>query len=189
MILTIRGTSGSGKSTLTRRIMELYELRTPRHRERRKQPLYYDLWRKDASGRPLRVLGHYESPTGGGDTISDGLDYIDGLVRFADNEDFDVLYEGLVISSDFKRIAKLHEEGRNVQVIALSTPLDECLRSVQQRREAKGNTDPLNPKATTEKHRAVEAMVPRFRAAGVPIAHVDREEAFRIAKMVLAHHD
>jgi hypothetical protein len=180
MILTFRGTSGSGKTTLARRIMEHYGERKPFHRSGRKQPLFYDLDRADG-GRTLRILGHYESPTGGGDTISDGQDYIAELVREAHGHGRDVIYEGLVISSDFSRVAAMHAEGFPVAVIALNTPLQVCLESVAQRRAAKGNTNPLNPKTTTEKHRAVAAMVPRFRAAGVPTHHVDREEAYRIA--------
>lgn len=180
MIVTVRGTSGSGKTTLARRVMEHYAEREPVHIPRRKQPLYYNFRRTDG-GRPLRVLGHYESPTGGGDTIGDGQDYIRDLVLKAHEEGHDVLYEGLVISSDFSRIAKMHADGLPAAVIVLSTPLDECLRSVAARRAAKGNTTPLNPKTTTEKHRAVKLMIPRFRAAGVPTYHVDREGAYEIA--------
>lgn len=195
-IITIRGTSGSGKTTLARRIMELYGSRQPRYKERRKQPLYYDLYGIDgdvgaeASGgvmsrMPLTVLGHYESATGGGDTISDGQDYIAELVREHHERQHDVLYEGLVVSSDFSRVAAMHNDGLPIHVIALNTPLDVCLESVKMRRAAKGNDSPLNPKTTTEKHRAVAAMVPRFRAAGVPTHFVDRDEAFEIALELL----
>lgn len=183
-ILTIRGTSGSGKTFLARRIMDRYNLQEPVYRPGRKQPLLYNLYR-NPHGTPLRVLGHYASPTGGGDTISDGQDYIAGLARAGHDEGFDVLYEGLVISSDYSRIAGFHAQGLPVGVIVLTTPLDECLASVQERRAARGNTKPLNPKTTREKHRAVLQMVPRFRAAGVPVYHIDREGAFEIAREIL----
>jgi hypothetical protein len=185
MILTFRGTSGSGKTTLARRIMEHYGERVPYFKSGRKQPLFYDLHRADG-GRLLRVLGHYESPTGGGDTISDGQDYIAQLVHEAHEAGRDVIYEGLVISSDFSRVAAMHQRGLPVAVIALNTPLQVCLESVAQRRAARGNTTPLNPKTTTEKHRAVAAMVPRFRQAGVQTHHVDREEAYQIARRLLS---
>lgn len=186
-IITIRGTSGSGKTTLARRIMDLYLKDPERHfKERRKQPLMYTYQRTAPDAGPgLRVLGHYESATGGGDTISDGQDYIAQLAREGHELGFDVLYEGLVVSSDFSRVAKMHEDGLPVHVIALNTPLQLCLDSVAIRRAAKGNTTPLNPKTTTEKHRAVAAMVPRFVAAGVPTHHVDREAAFEIARSLL----
>jgi hypothetical protein len=164
--------------------MERYDLKEPVHVPRRKQPLYYNFYR-NPNGTPLRVLGHYESPTGGGDTISDGQDYIAELALHAHLEGYDCLYEGLVISSDYSRIAGFHADGLPVGVIVLTTPLDECLASVQARRAARGNTKPLNPKTTREKHRAVLQMVPRFRAAGVPVYHVDREGAFEIAREIL----
>lgn len=201
MILTLRGTSGSGKTWLARRIMEHYAHRCAVHIPRRKRPLYYDFFREPpppdneteeqmqariaSRGQPLRVLGHYESPTGGGDTISQGLDFIAELTQKGHDEGYDVLYEGLVISSDFKRIAGFHAAGLPVGVIVLNTSLADCLASVNARRAAKGKTEPVNPKATREKHRAVELMVPRFRAAGVPVWHVDREEAYSVAKELL----
>jgi energy-coupling factor transporter ATP-binding protein EcfA2 len=185
-IVTIRGTSGSGKSTLARRIMELYPHKEPIYVPRRQKPLYYNYHRDENGdgtvGRPLQVLGHYETATGGGDTISDGLDFIAHLAKEGHDNGKDVLYEGLVISSDFKRIVDFHNKGIPTLIVVLNTPLQECLDSVQARRAAKGNLDPLNPKATTEKHRAVEAMVPRFRAAGVDVHHVNREEGFQLVR-------
>lgn len=182
-IITIRGTSGSGKSTLTRRIMELYTTKHGVTVPKRKNPLYYNLYRADGTlGRPLRVLGHYETATGGGDTISDGLDFIAQLVKDGHDDGMDVLYEGLVISSDFRRITDFHAAGIDTMIVVLNTPLQECLDSVQARRAAKGNLSPLNPKATKEKHRAVETMVPRFRATGVDVRHVNREDGFLAVK-------
>lgn len=185
-IITIRGTSGSGKSTLARRIMELYPHRESIHRGTRKNPLYYDFHRAKpgevASGAPLRVLGHYETATGGGDTISDGLDFIASLAQEGADAKMDVLYEGLVISSDFKRIVDFHNKGIPTLIVVLNTSLQECLDSVRERRAAKGNMTPLNPKATTEKHRAVTTMVPRFRAAGADVHHVSREEGFQLVR-------
>lgn len=186
-IITIRGTSGSGKTTLARRIMEMYHQTPEKHfREGRKQPLMYTYPRiAPDDGPSLRVLGHYESATGGGDTISDGQDYIAELARQGHAEGHDVIYEGLVVSSDFSRIAKMHEDGLPVAVIVLRTPLEVCLASVKERRAAKGNHEPLNPKTTTEKHRAVLNMVPRFQAAGIRTYHLDRDAAFMVAREIL----
>lgn len=182
MIITIRGTSGSGKSTLARRVMEHYPYGEPAWLPRRKQPLSYALKRVDPetnrqTHRTLRVLGHYASVTGGGDTL-DGLDMISGLVQEAHDWGEDVLYEGLVVSSDFLRVEAMHRAGLPVAVIGLSTPLDLCLESVQQRRAAAGNDRELNPKATVDKHRAVELMMARFAKAGVPTYVLDREAAY-----------
>lgn len=190
MIVTIRGTSGSGKSTLVKRVMEsgAYQSKMPQYVQGRKQPLGYWLSRPhDSPGAHLRVLGHYESPTGGGDTINQGLDHIDGLVRetLALEYPHDVIYEGLVVSSDFKRIVKLHHEGEPCMVLVLATPLDECVRSVEQRRRARGNDKPLNTHATIAKYRSVLNHIPRFRAEGLRVEHLDREEAYQCLREVL----
>jgi len=190
MIITIRGTSGSGKSTLARRIMNHYPHKTPHFIPRRKQPLYYDFHRQHpetetAEDTILRVLGHYETPTGGGDTISQGQDFIAELARKAHEEGLDCLYEGLVVSSDASRVMAMHKAGLPVMVISLNTPLKACLESVRERRAARGDLTPLNPKTTTNKHRAVYLMVDRFKAAGVPTHHVDRETGYQIVKEAL----
>lgn len=182
MIVTIRGTSGSGKSTLARRIMEHYPHGEPAWANRRRNPLYYELRRVSTEanlqiGRTLRVLGHYATPAGGGDTL-DGLDQISGLVQDAHDWGHDVLYEGLVVSSDFMRVEAMHRSGLPVAVIGLATPLDECIESVKIRRAAAGNDKELSTKATVDKHRAVELMMDRFQRANVPTFVLDREAAY-----------
>lgn len=182
MIITIRGTSGSGKSTLARRIMQHYPYGEPAWIDRRRNPLYYELRRVESAGnvqigRTLRVLGHYATPAGGGDTL-DGLDQISGLVQDAHDWGHDVLYEGLVVSSDFIRVEAMHRSGLPVAVIGLATTLEECLDSIRARRKAAGNNAELNPKATQDKYRAVELMMTRFQKAGVPTFVLDRDAAY-----------
>jgi len=72
----------------------------------------------------------------------------------------------------------MHRSGLPVAVIGLSTSLEECLDSVRARRAEKGNDAELNPKATEDKHRAVELMMMRFQKAGVPTFVLDREAAY-----------
>lgn len=182
MIITIRGTSGSGKSTLARRIMAHYEYGAPAWKERRQKPLFYELKRVDPRsnkqiGKTLRVLGHYETAAGGGDTL-DGLDIISDMVQEGYSWGQDVLYEGLVVSSDFLRIEAMSRAGLPVAVIGLNTDLEECIESVKIRRAAAGNEKELSTKATVDKHRAVELMMKRFQVAGVPTYVLNREEAY-----------
>ena len=184
MIINIRGTSGSGKSTLVRRVMELpvFGTRSAHYAERRKYPLWYELHRSDG-GVPLAVVGHYENPCGGGDTIAAGLDYVDALVREChDGGARDVLYEGLILGSDMSRIVRLHEEGNRVLVVFLTTPLPVCLARVNARRAERAartgrEYSPVNPRATEDKHRGLLRAAPRLRAAGVPVAELDCDAA------------
>lgn len=62
VIIQVRGTSGSGKTTAVRKVMAELGEWEPGFVEGRKRPLFYKRER-------VAVLGHYEVPCGGGDTI------------------------------------------------------------------------------------------------------------------------
>lgn len=177
MIINIRGTSGAGKTHLVRRIMELYDNKVVFREtgEKRKQPLGYILTSKGK--KSVALIGHYESPCGGCDTITE-MERIFNIVRKAHENGHHVIYEGLLISADIKRTAALHEEGLPLTVIALSTPLEECLASVNARRAARGKMEPVNPKNTESKHKGVQQSMRRFQERGVPSEWHDRDGAF-----------
>lgn len=209
MIVNIRGTSGSGKSTLVRRVRELYtgaHLRVKA--EGRKQPIGYILHREGFTGRSLALVGHYETDCGGCDTIAD-MDQIYTRVREAHEHGYDVLYEGLLISADANRAVALHSDGLDPLVIALDTPLDVCLASVNERRAgaharrvgdiaaenaaraAAGRklivVPPekglVNPKNTESKYKGVRSSMKRLEAAGLRAEWHSRDSAFeRIRK-------
>lgn len=184
MIINIRGTSGSGKSTLVRRVVELYGSRISYKEPGRKQPIGYTYNRR-GEGRPLAVIGHYETPCGGCDTIPK-MDRIFELVRQAHAQGQDVIFEGLLIAADVNRTVALHTDGLPLRVIALDVPLEVCLDSVNQRRRAKNPDKPdVNPKNTKSKHKGVKASVERLRSAGVQVEWADREAAFEAIRREL----
>lgn len=191
MIINIRGTSGSGKSTLARKVMALYGNRVAYKREGRKQPIGY-LYRRPpnsphqvSAGRGLAVIGHYETPCGGCDTIQK-MDDIFQLVRDADAQGHDVLFEGLLISADMKRTLALHEEGLDLKVIALDVDIDTCIASVNERRWAKSPDKPgVNPKNTISKHKGVKSSMKKLGEAGVPATFCNRDEALLLIRELL----
>lgn len=208
MIINIRGTSGSGKSTLVRKVRELYKGTHLRVKEDgRKQPIGYILQRACAVGPSLALIGHYETDCGGCDTIAN-MDDIYKRVREAHHHGYDVLYEGLLISADANRVVALHNDGFHPLVIALDTPLDLCLSSVNQRRleaherrvaaigrdnveraaagrrltlvpEFKGE---VNPKNTQSKFAGVKSSMKRIEAAGVRAEWHSRDGALERIK-------
>jgi len=185
MIIQVRGTSGSGKSTLVRRVMEMYGgVRLKIKREKRRQPFAYLLTRKTeapstvAAGRQLVVLGHYESPCGGCDTIKT-YDEIFAAVREADSQGYDVLFEGLLMSTDKTHIAKLAGEYPDHLIVGLDVPIDECLASInKRRREKKPDAEDVNPKGTTSKHGTNKRAMAQFQADGLNAEWHDRDSAF-----------
>lgn len=110
-VVNIRGTSGSGKSTIVNQIMDEWELTAKHFVEKRRRPLGYT---GQFRGQPVSILGHYEIPTGGCDTIS-SQDYIFSLARQAVEGGLHAVMEGRILSCDVRRtveLAKDHEIGR-----------------------------------------------------------------------------
>lgn len=175
MIINVRGTSGTGKSTLIRRVMDCYPTKTRVMAEARKQPIGYI-----CSGpglKSLGVIGHYETPCGGCDTIAE-MDRIFDLVRKTDDAGMNVLFEGLLISADVNRTAALHEEGRHMLVVALSTPIDVCIESVNARRRARNpDLGPVKEKNTISKFRGVQKSMDRLHQQSVPASWGTRDGA------------
>lgn len=179
MIINIRGTSGSGKSTLVRKVMERYSCRQIFREDGRKQPIGYVYLSPLHKARiPLAVIGHYETPCGGCDTIQK-MERIFDLVRTSDDAGHHVLFEGLLISADVNRTLALHQEGRDLRVVGLDkVPLDVCLESINKRRRAKNpDAPPVNPKNTESKFKGVKQSMRRLVDADVRVESCNREEA------------
>lgn len=178
-IVNIRGTSGSGKSTLVRRVMELIGPRTAEFDRGRRQPLYYRLPRPEVAGRDVVVLGHYETACGGCDTITE-LDMSFRLAREQAAAGNHVIMEGLLLSGEVRRTIELHywaqANGAALHVIRLTTPIEQCVANVQQRRTDRGDERPLNPKNTLAKERTVQTVTKRLREAGVDVIDMDNGE-------------
>lgn len=170
MIIQIRGTSGSGKTTVMRKVMEHFPL-VPVYRDGRKQPLYYK-----SDDHNLSVLGHYESPCGGCDTIGSArqiFDWIQTLCLFKYT-----LCEGLLLSEDVKWTTQLrHDE---VQVIFLTTSLEQCLANIRKRRDAAGNSKELNVKNTTNRVAVIERARIKLLDAGIMCRRASSEQAVKL---------
>ena len=184
MIVNIRGTGGSGKSTVVRRIMDLYPEKTPMHVDGRKQPYYYTLHRP--LGASIFVPGHYEIPTGGCDTIKT-VDEVYAILQKSVDAGADAIFEGIIAQDDVTRaVAFANAIGREkFLVIVLSTPLDDCLKAINERRAAKGNLEAVDPKNTTNRAKRVTQIASRLKDSGLTVVKLDREAAFEKAKEAL----
>lgn len=167
MIVQLRGTSGSGKSTVARAVMEKCGVEWAVTVAGRKRPLYYVL--KNGA----RVLGHYETPCGGCDTIKT-LDEMFELALGADNG---VLMEGLLLTGETKRTLKAAAAGVPLCVVLLSTPVEICLDRIRGRRLRRSEFRPLNPKNTLARAKVAEVAARRLEADGVPVHRLSGEAA------------
>jgi hypothetical protein len=175
--INIRGTGGAGKSHLVRLVMERYAEKIPSYIEGRKRPISYVCTRPN--GRSLFVPGHYETPTGGCDTLKTVNDVYD-RVRQGATDGHDVLFEGIMVGDDVTRCVALSEIEK-VLVIALNTSLEECLASIQSRRDTRGDDRPLSPRRTTDRHHLLRrGGVPRLKDGGVDVRWLSRSEALAV---------
>lgn len=175
MIISIRGTSGSGKSTVVRRVMKLYPFKVAKCVPGRKQPLYYIL--SGTGTQPLAILGHYESPCGGCDTIHT-FDEVFELVRKLHTGGYHVLFEGVLLYCEVPRTVALVTDGLPLHVIALNTSIEDCVWGINQRRVERGDWEPVNPDNTIGKFNGTISYMEKLQTAGVPVFWEDRESAF-----------
>lgn len=162
MICQVRGTSGSGKSWVMREVMKgLGEYET-QYITGRKQPFDYFF------NGLIYVLGHYESPCGGCDTIGSAGKVYEVVKRFFEGPDNarHVLCEGLLLSEDTKWTLQMPAISE-VRVIFLNTDLDTCLAQIEKRRKAVGSEKPLNPKNTANRVATIERARVRLTEAGI----------------------
>lgn len=155
MIIFIRGTSGSGKTTVVRKLMtELLSRRLgqfePKYNKGRGKPLWYTLMLDP----PLVILGHYESPCGGCDTIGSAAAVYDTIKLLPKTTN--VIGEGLLLSEDTKWTKVLAAEGYDVRSIYLVTPVEKCIEQIKSRRASVGNEKPLNTKNTVNRVPVIE---------------------------------
>jgi len=176
VIVNVRGTHGAGKSVLVRRVKDLYTTVVPHFEEGRKQPTRYAC--SGGGMLPLTVIGHYETPAGGCDSIKT-MDKIYDPILVAASAGENVLFEGIVAQNSIYRLLAVHAISP-VDVVVLTTPLEVAIDAVEDRRIARGNYDPLNPDNTIREFKSVLSSSRRLREEfGVRVHELDRESAFQ----------
>lgn len=187
MIHNLKGTSGSGKSYIARALMAALEAagwtRNPVFRDGRKKPIAYEFAPSDPAGIPVAVLGHYETPCGGCDTIHNMADVFELVRRYHDSR-YNVFFEGVIVGVDFRLTHQLHKDGLPLRVILLDTPIETCVASVNDRRAARAKPgqipEPLDPKNTLAKFRASKGACERLTREGADVRILDRAGALEL---------
>ena len=147
MIIHVAGTSGAGKSWVVRQVMAQSPTPEKAWAEGRTAPLgyYLDL----GVGRKVFVVGAYEAPTGGCDTIKD-VNRVYNLVQEEHGAGGNhVLYEGLFVMNHTRGLALARAVAPHLVTIQLTTPLEECFERIAARRALQGRTEPV-ARANTE---------------------------------------
>lgn len=177
MIVTVAGTSGSGKSHLVRSFLDFAEKFAAVEDSRERGPyLKGYVCSFFPQRRPIRIIGRYDVPTGGCDTIHNVAE-IYAAIRAAHNDDYDVLYEGLFMLNQTRGPQLAAEMGSDLTVLQLTTPLATCLASVDTRRAARGEGKLADVSNTKDNYRRATNYSAAMREAGARVIKVSREEA------------
>lgn len=176
MIINIRGTHGSGKSTAVRLLLDTYP-HVPLPNANVKRPEGYQVavpWLK----RLVMVVGPYHTACGGCDAVQPCALVFNRVEEYAKGGH--VVFEGALVSqmgiARVERYLGLYQDGYVTAV--MDTPLDECLRRIGERRKARGDDRPLDPKNTTVKHRSITNAVDKVRGLGGRIVALDHRKTF-----------
>lgn len=181
-IVNIRGANGAGKSTLVKKILGMLVDQTAVDAPGRKRPIAYT--GKNRDGCPIAILGAYETPTGGCDTIGD-IETIFMLVDMYAQKGMHVLFEGIVAQHSATRLLEINAKWP-VDVIVLRTTQDDCVASVRARRAARGATvEEFDPKNVIKEFKSVVSSTKRLKGDGVRIHELDRDVAFEWTKSFL----
>lgn len=138
-ILRLNGTHGSGKSTVAYRLLRKYRHSVHQDRSagpKATKPLGYivDLY----PGKQLYIVGPYTTACGGCDAVQPFADIwprVDEASALYDH----VLFEGALQSTTYGAQGKASEQmGADFVFAFLDTPLEECVRRVNQRRLERG---------------------------------------------------
>lgn len=154
MIYNVRGTNGSGKTTIGRSIIEKAKAIPYAFRKNGKKVEAYD---GTLVEKRIAVLGSYEAVCGGMDTVSDINEAADMILKYANDKRFDIVfYEGLFISHMIGTVgAAVKPLGERLTLAYLDTPLEECIRRVNERRHARGQGTLEDPSNIVKDHRSV----------------------------------
>jgi hypothetical protein len=136
-------------------------------------------------GRPLFVLGRYESACGGCDTFRTkegrrGVDWVaEGLRRLLRRGD--VIFEGVIVSSIAQFWVDLaHEIPAHFIFGLLDTPKELCIERVLKRRKEKGNTKPYDTWNLTEKYRNARSSCRYMQRADMDIRWLDYKHPLKV---------
>lgn len=189
MIILYSGTSGSGKTFIVNRVMERLGAHDETLTFGPKRKLGGYVWHAPA----VTIMGRYDATCGGCDSLSwkGASDDIErAVVEQRLGYSRRVILEGLLVGTwGIPRLGRLVKSG--LIVVHLTTPVEECVASVEARRAARAvvagkELKPFNPDNTVGKHHGLLSVLPARRAAGIPVECLSRQEALDYTLKALA---
>lgn len=167
MIVSIRGTNGAGKSTLVRKVMDdcvrdggiVATIRYPA-KENKRKPMGYVCFNPERKAIPFFIIGHYEIPNGGIDTMP-SLKYAYELALGHHELGMHILMEGKNFTEPLTWFLEQHQRKMDIRVVLIDIPLSECVAAVRER----GHT--IKEETITTLHAKSRMQFDAFKEAGI----------------------
>lgn len=178
MIIILRGTNGAGKSWLMRRVMD----RLPESSQiLTLTNLKGKLVKGGSRHDNVTILGDYKRACGGCDEYKwkGASNDLEDLIKKELTIGQRVILEGVIVSTwGLPRMQRLNTYCRVVPIL-LDTSLEECIRSVRNRRLEIGRNPEFNPKNLTGKYETLRASIEKQRKLGIAHEVLSRDDAYR----------
>lgn len=178
-IIQLAGTSGSGKSHCMRSAIDWLKsnLNGPVLVEEREKLLGYLYHQTGQLDKDVFVVGRYDSPTGGCDTIKE-ISQVYSLIEQQWESRRHVLYEGLFVMNMTRGPQLAAKVGKELNILQLTTPLSVCIKSIDLRRAERDKPALGNLKNTEGNYKRAVNYCGIMRDAGAKVYKVTRSQAF-----------
>lgn len=190
--IQLTGTSGAGKSHTVRSFLEWVRASGGNQIEKehvvgRTAPVGYNITLKGFK-RPVHLMGSYEAPTGGCDTIKDVVKVFD-LIQARYDASEHVIFEGLFVMNMVRGPILAEELYHDLVILQLTTPLAACFSAIDARRAEKGARKLYTKDNTINNFTRAENYCKKMRGAGAKVIQVKREDALELLISVLKQGD
>ena len=167
MLISLRGTNGSGKTTVIRALLKAAKTQRNIYKVLgNRLPEAYELVIPKVK-KPVYILGPYHLTDCGGCDRLIPFDIIPPLIASYEKQGH-VVFEGVIVSSVYGQIGALMEKYKKKSVMLfLDTPLKECIRRVQDRRDGREDDRVFDPKNLTMKFNATIRVKERALVDGI----------------------
>ena len=177
-VINIRGCSGSGKSTLVKRFLNEHPFEEIKFQLGTWKNPRTVAYKCKFPGKPVYVIGRYETSCGGCDALSykGSHDDIEEMVRAAAAKGH-VIFEGLTISSTLTRWKRIDAEFPGYVWAFMDTPVEVCHKRILSRSGREPKKDERGVADYEKKFRGCQLHIKNLTTEGATVLILSSDDA------------
>jgi hypothetical protein len=124
----------------------------------------------ELKSKSIAIVGRYNVPCGGCDTITGKLEVQRRVKLFANYHDY-VLFEGATVSMNFRSYQEFLQVNGRYTFAIIDASAEQCIRNIIKRRAARGNKNTaheFDESNVRNKHAYIQLIKARCEAEGIP---------------------